>query len=77
MLPAPTPTMSVSGFASLPRPPYYTVIFSSQRNDQDEAGYADAAGRMGELAALQPGFLGMEAARDGEGFGITVSYWTD
>ena len=69
--------MSASGFASLPKPPYYTVIFSSRRNDHDEAGYADAARRMVELAARQPGFLGVEAARDGDGFGITVSYWRD
>lgn len=69
--------MSVSGFASLPQPPYYTVIFSSRRNDHDDVGYAAAAQRMVELAAQQPGFLGIEAARDTTGFGITVSYWTD
>lgn len=31
--------------------------------------------RMLELAAEQPGFLGVETARDG--LGITVSYWRD
>ena len=31
--------------------------------------------RMLELAAVQPGFLGVESARDAEGLGITVSYW--
>jgi heme-degrading monooxygenase HmoA len=31
------------------------------------------AARMAELAAQQPGYLGMESAR--EGLGITVSYW--
>jgi heme-degrading monooxygenase HmoA len=31
------------------------------------------AERMAELAAQQPGYLGMESAR--EGLGITVSYW--
>jgi heme-degrading monooxygenase HmoA len=30
---------------------------------------------MAELAARQPGYLGMESARDG--LGITVSYWRD
>lgn len=69
--------MSVSGFASLPTPPYYTVIFSSMRNAHDDAGYAEAAQRMVDLAAQQPGFLGVESARDADGFGITVSYWTD
>lgn len=69
--------MSDGGFASLPKPPYYAVIFSSRRNRDDEAGYAEAAQRMVDLAARQPGFLGIEASRDGDGFGITVSYWTD
>ena len=30
---------------------------------------------MVELAAKQPGFLGIESARNADGFGITVSYW--
>ena len=59
-----------------PEPPYLAVIFSSQRADQDPA-YADMAQRMVELAQGQPGFLGMETARNAEGFGITVSYWKD
>jgi heme-degrading monooxygenase HmoA len=62
-------------FAQLPAPPYYAVIFSSQRTAQDEAGYAATAQRMLELARQQPGFLGYESARDGEGFGITVAYF--
>ena len=62
-------------FARLPAPPYYAVIFSSQRNTQDAAGYEAMAERMVELAANRPGFLGVESARDGDGFGITVSYW--
>lgn len=69
--------MSDSGFASLPDPPYYVVIFSSRRNSDDGAGYAARAQRMIELAARQPGFLGVESSRDAAGFGITVSYWAD
>jgi heme-degrading monooxygenase HmoA len=33
------------------------------------------AQRMDALAAQQPGYLGVESARDG--LGITVSYWRD
>ena len=33
----------------------------------------ETAHRMKELAKLQPGYLGIESARDG--LGITVSYW--
>ena len=61
-------------FAHTPAPPYWAVIFSSQRTAGDD-GYGDMAARMVELAARQPGFLGAESARDGDGFGITVSYW--
>lgn len=58
--------------AQTPPPPYYAVIFSSVRKDT-EAEYGLTADRMVELAALQPGFLGVESAR--ESVGITVSYW--
>ena len=61
-------------FANLSAPPYYAVIFSSQRRDGDD-GYAAAAERMVELAREQPGFLGVESTRGADGFGITVSYW--
>lgn len=62
--------------AATPEPPYLAVIFSSQRTDGD-LGYGAMAERMVELAREQPGFLGVESARDAEGFGITVSYWED
>jgi heme-degrading monooxygenase HmoA len=57
-----------------PAPPYYAVIFTSQRTDV-EAGYGDMAERMVALAAEQPGYLGVEGARGADGLGITVSYW--
>ena len=66
--------MTAMNFAELPDPPYYAVIFSSQRTPED-AGYAQMADRMVELAAEQQGYLGIESARDEVGFGITVSYW--
>lgn len=62
-------------FAALPQPPYYAVVFSSQRTAVDDAGYAAAAQRMVELVQQQPGYLGHESARDGSGFGITVAYF--
>ncbi|MEZ0469787.1 antibiotic biosynthesis monooxygenase family protein [Luteimonas salinilitoris] len=65
------------GFARLPAPPYYAVIFSSQRNGLDPAGYDAAAARLFDLVQEQPGFLGAESARDAGGFGITVAYFTD
>ena len=53
------------------------VIFISQRTADDPNGYAAAAAEMDAAAAAMPGYLGMRAARDGEGFGVTVSYWRD
>lgn len=61
--------------AHTPEPPYYAVIFSSLRNVQPDDRYDETAKRMLELAATQPGYLGVDEAR--EGVGITVSYWTD
>ncbi len=62
----------MSQIAPTPQPPYYAAIFTSERTPGDH-GYADMAARMLELAADQPGYLGVEAARSG--LGITVSYW--
>lgn len=61
--------------AATPEPPYYAVIFTSVRTDDDD-GYADTARVMAERAALQPGYLGAESARS-DGLGLTVSYWRD
>jgi heme-degrading monooxygenase HmoA len=60
--------------ARTPEPPYYAVIFTSLRTG-DLDGYDEASQRMLELAATMPGYLGVEAAR--EGVGITISYWAD
>jgi len=54
---------------------YYAVIFSSERTEQDEKSYSDMAELMETMAATMPGFLGIESARNDDGFGITVSYW--
>ena len=60
--------------AKTPEPPYYAVIFTSVRTDGDN-GYTEMADKMTELAKNQPGFLGIESAR--EQIGISVSYWRD
>ncbi len=60
--------------ARTPDPPYYAVIFTSTRTEGDH-GYDAMSDRMIELAEKQPGFLGVEHAR--EDLGITVSYRKD
>jgi heme-degrading monooxygenase HmoA len=53
----------MSEIANTPTPPYYAVIFTSHRTEGDN-GYGEMAERMAELAAQQPGYLGMESARE-------------
>jgi heme-degrading monooxygenase HmoA len=65
----------VEGLARTPDPPYWAVIFTSHRAVQPGDKYDETAQRMLTLAALQPGFLGVETAH--EVVGITVSYWAD
>ncbi len=52
----------------------YAVIFSSVRKNEHH-GYDETAAAMETLARTMPGYLGHEAARGSDGFGITVSYW--
>ena len=62
--------------ARTPEPPYYAVIFTSVRdvnNPEENIAYNQMATKMDELAKLQPGYLGIESARDD--VGITISYW--
>ena len=65
-----------TGLAKLPAPPYYAVIFTSQRTPGDR-GYNAMAEAMVKLGSAQPGFLGIESVRGADGVGITVSYWRD
>ena len=64
----------MSAPADTPAPPYHAVIFTSLRNGAED-GYGEMAALMEAAARKQPGFLGMESAR--EGLGVTVSYWRD
>ena len=63
----------MSGYQATPQPPYYAVIFTSQRTESDN-GYGRMSEAMEKLASQQKGFLGIESARDSE-LGITISYW--
>jgi heme-degrading monooxygenase HmoA len=62
----------VMPIATTPATPYYAVIFTSIRTEGDH-GYGKMSDAMVASAANQPGFLGVESAR--EEVGITVSYW--
>ncbi|MGU3432172.1 antibiotic biosynthesis monooxygenase family protein [Actinomycetes bacterium M1A6_2h] len=66
--------MTPGDMAITPEPPYTAVIFTSVQSNDIE-GYDAMARRMFELAHEQPGFLGVDSARDA--IGITVSYWVD
>src|SRR5258708_23323672 len=64
-----------SPLARTPEPPYWAVLFTSQRTPDDPEGYALMAESLAGLAPEQPGFLGLESVRDASGVGITLSYW--
>jgi len=64
----------VAIIASTPKPPYYAVIFTSLSTTSNQ-NYNETSEKMFCLAARQPGFLGVESAR--EELGLTVSYWRD
>jgi len=66
--------MSDSPLAPLFEPPYWVVVFSSQRTEGDH-GYGAMADEMERLVAGQPGFLGMESVRAEGGAGITSAYF--
>ena len=55
--------------------PYYAVIFTSVRTDNDE-GYAQTLEHMIETGAKHPGCLGIESVSEGDQ-GISVTYWKD
>jgi glutathione S-transferase len=57
-----------------PEPPYYAVIFTSQRTAVDD-GYDAMATAWPNSRRSNPAFLGVESVRDATGLGITVSYW--
>ncbi|UTW61956.1 antibiotic biosynthesis monooxygenase [bacterium SCSIO 12741] len=56
-------------------PPYYAVIFTSIRTNQAEEEYQELNDYISNLAVQQPGFLGMESARNN--IGVTAVYWRD
>ena len=69
--------IATMAIATTPDPPYFAVVFASQRAGVDHAEYDAMAETLERIAREQPGFLGIESVRDASGFGITVSYWKD
>jgi len=67
--------MRTNWHKSPPSPPYFAVIFVSERSDDDE-GYQEMDDLMMEQAQQQPGYLGYSSAGDERG-GIFISYWKD
>jgi heme-degrading monooxygenase HmoA len=63
-------------FAKTPKPPYFTVVFTSQRSKVEE-GYTEMNDSVWNDAQKLHGFLGSESLRNEDGFGVTVLYFTD
>ena len=62
--------------AETPKPPYYTVIFTSTRTNVEE-GYNEMNDELWEDAQKLLGFIGAESLRGADGFGVTVLYFKD
>ncbi len=56
--------------------PYYAVVFSSIRTEENE-GYVEMDELIYTEVENNPGYLGHEGARQQDGFGIHISYWKD
>jgi len=63
-------------FCKTPEPPYYAVIFTSQRTAVDD-GYTELNDSLYEEALGFDGYMGAETLRNAEGFGVAVLYWRD
>ena len=62
--------------ANTPKPPYVSAVFTSIRTDVEE-GYDEMNNlTFKELESIE-GYLGCEAFRDKNGFGVNGSYWKD
>lgn len=59
-----------------PKPPYYTVVFTSIRTKIDE-GYSKLNDELWEDVQKLEGFIGAESMRGDDGFGVTVLYFKD
>ncbi len=58
-------------------PPYYEAVLKETRTGLKDKDHVAPSDEMVTLATRQPGFLGLETARDKKGKQITVSYWKD
>lgn len=61
-------------FASTPKPPYYTVIFTSLSTQTDE-GYTQLNDELYAEALQLEGYYGAETLRNEDGYGVAVLYW--
>lgn len=64
----------MSDIVNTPEVPYYAVIFTSIRTEEDN-GYEKVSDELLNIVSQQKGFLGAESVRNKEGFGVTISYW--
>lgn len=61
-------------FVDTPEPPYYAVIFTSQRTEVDD-GYSELNDELYAEAQQLDGYIGAETLRNADGYGVAVLYW--
>ena len=59
-----------------PSPPYICAVFTSIRTNVNE-GYEEMNNLLFNEIKSVEGYIGNEAFRDKDGFGVNVSYWKD
>ena len=59
-----------------PPPPYICAVFTSIRTNVNE-GYEEINNLLFNEIKSVEGYIGNEAFRDNDGFGVNVSYWKD
>ncbi len=60
-----------------PNPPYYTVVFTSINAAVDHTEHVEMFQHLVQRASTYDGYLGIEAARNGNGTGVAAVYWKD
>ena len=64
--------------ANTPKPPYYVVVFTSiNAPEVDHTEHVAMSHRLVEIAETYDGYLGIEAARNSDGSGVSAIYFRD
>ncbi len=64
-----------SDSVTVPKPPYYAVLFTAKRSRRDGDGYDAMDTALFAKVGRQQGYLGHECFSRADGTSLTISYW--